>query len=83
MAKRTKKVGICGKFKTRYGAASRKIIKKFEISMRAKYSCQFCGKDSIKRSAVGIWKCKPCKKVIAGGAWSLSTAPAISAKATV
>ena len=83
MAKRTKKVGICGKFKTRYGAASRKIIKKFEISKRAKYVSPFCGKDSIKRSAVGIWYCKSTKKHIAGGAWSLSTPAAISAKATI
>ncbi len=30
-------------------------------------------KDSVKRTAVGIWKCKGCKKVIAGGAWTVST----------
>jgi large subunit ribosomal protein L37Ae len=29
MAKRTKKVGIVGKYGTRYGGALRKIIKKF------------------------------------------------------
>ncbi len=83
MAKRTKKVGICGKYGTRYGAAQRKTIKKFEITQRATYTCSFCGKvspisncfnrfcvkDSIKRSAVGIWKCRACKKTIAGGAW--------------
>jgi large subunit ribosomal protein L37Ae len=32
MTKKTKKVGITGKYGTRYGAALRKIIKKFEIS---------------------------------------------------
>jgi len=32
MAKRTKKVGIVGKYATRYGAAQRKTIKKFEIT---------------------------------------------------
>ena len=46
MAKRTKKVGICGKFGTRYGAAQRKTIKKFEITQRATYTCSFCGKVS-------------------------------------
>jgi large subunit ribosomal protein L37Ae len=43
-AKRTKKVGIVGKYGTRYGASLRKIIKKMEVSQHAKYACQFCGK---------------------------------------
>lgn len=37
-----------------------------------RYACPFCGKDSVKRSAVGIWKCDRCYKTIAGGAWTLS-----------
>jgi large subunit ribosomal protein L37Ae len=44
MAKRTKKVGILGKYGTRYGMAQRKTIKKFEISQRATYNCPFCCK---------------------------------------
>jgi large subunit ribosomal protein L37Ae len=43
-AKRTKKVGIVGKYGTRYGASLRKIIKKMEVSQHSKYACQFCGK---------------------------------------
>ncbi len=46
MAKRTKKVGIIGKYATRYGSAQRKSIKKFEITQRATYACAFCGKVS-------------------------------------
>jgi len=42
--RRTKKVGICGKYGTRYGASLRKIIKKIEISQHSKYTCVFCGK---------------------------------------
>jgi large subunit ribosomal protein L37Ae len=49
MAKRTKKVGILGKYGTRYGAAQRKTIKKFEITQRATYTCPFCGKVSSYR----------------------------------
>lgn len=32
MAKRTKKVGITGKYGTRYGASLRKMVKKMEIT---------------------------------------------------
>lgn len=72
MAKRTKKVGICGKYGTRYGASLRKIVRKFETTQRAKYISPFSGKESVRRTAAGIWKCKSTNKKIAGGAWSLS-----------
>ena len=49
MAKRTKKVGITGKYGTRYGASLRKTVKKMEISQHSKYLCTFCGKDKMKR----------------------------------
>ena len=83
MAKRTKKVGICGKYGTRYGATLRKIVKKFEITQRAKYVSPFSGKECVKREAVGIWKCKQTGKKIAGGAWMMATAAAITAKTTI
>ena len=44
MAKRTKKVGVTGKYGTRYGSAIRKIVKKFELQQHAKYLCPPCGK---------------------------------------
>ena len=83
MAKRTKKVGICGKYGTRYGATLRKVVKKFEISQHARYVSPFCGKNTVKRTAVGIWHCKRTNKKIAGGAYQLSTSLAVSAKATI
>uniref|UniRef100_A0A8C0E0N4 60S ribosomal protein L37a n=1 Tax=Balaenoptera musculus TaxID=9771 RepID=A0A8C0E0N4_BALMU len=43
MAKCTKKVGIVGKYGTRYGASLRKMVKKIEISQHAKYTCSFGG----------------------------------------
>tara|TARA_B110000503_G_C6964769_1_gene336642 strand:- start:343 stop:528 length:186 start_codon:yes stop_codon:yes gene_type:complete len=43
----------------------------------------FCGKNSVKRHAVGIWKCKRTNKKIAGGAYMLSTTAAVTAKATI
>lgn len=36
--------------------------------------------DSVKRQAVGIWKCSSCKKVIAGGAWTVSTTAAATVR---
>lgn len=36
--------------------------------------------DSVKRQAVGIWKCKACKKIIAGGAWTVSTTAAATVR---
>ncbi|KAF8889307.1 ribosomal L37ae protein family-domain-containing protein [Infundibulicybe gibba] len=83
MTKRTKKVGITGKYGTRYGASLRKQVKKMEISQHARYTCTFCGKDSVKRTAVGIWNCSACKKVIAGGAWSVQTTAAATVRSTV
>ena len=44
MAKRTKKVGVTGKYGTRYGSSIRKIVKKFELQQHAKYVCPTCGK---------------------------------------
>mmetsp|Transcript_20006 Transcript_20006/g.43493 ORF Transcript_20006/g.43493 Transcript_20006/m.43493 type:complete len:97 (+) Transcript_20006:120-410(+) len=85
MAKHTKKVGIVGKYGTRYGASLRKIVKKYEIQQRARYHCSFCGKDSVERQVAGIWKCqaKTCQRTMAGGCWAISTGAAATAKATI
>ncbi|GAB2216833.1 hypothetical protein Droror1_Dr00024613 [Drosera rotundifolia] len=56
----------------RYGASFRKQIKKMKVSQHNKYFCEFCGKYSVKRKAVGIWGCKDCGKVKAGGAYTLN-----------
>ncbi|KAL0714755.1 hypothetical protein Bca4012_021734 [Brassica carinata] len=114
MAKRTKKVGIVGKYGnaspmprvsscirslcldgscikiyqydyagTRYGASIRKQIKKMEVSQHSKYFCEFCGKYGVKRKAVGIWGCKDCGKVKAGGAYTMNTASAVTVRSTI
>ncbi|KAK1306840.1 60S ribosomal protein L37a [Acorus calamus] len=96
MTKRTKKAGIVGKYEgvpmfdmgvqisgTRYGASLRKQIKKMEVSQHAKYFCEFCGKYAVKRKAVGIWGCKDCGKVKAGGAYTLNTASAVTVRSTI
>ncbi|KAH1267356.1 60S ribosomal protein L37a [Glycine max] len=91
--KRTKKAGIVGKYEaistcflmlgTRYGASLRKQIKKMEVSQHSKFFCEFCGKYAVKRKAVGIWGCKDCGKVKAGGAYTLNTASAVTVRSTI
>lgn len=38
---------------------------------------------SVKRQATGIWKCSRCKKVLAGGAYVLSTAAAVTVRTAI
>ena len=83
MENRTKKVGITGKYGTRYGQKLRKQVKAIEILQRTKSICPFCGKKSIKREAAGIWKCRGCRRAIAGGAWEFVTTAATTAKTTI
>ena len=45
MGKRTKKVGITGKYGTRYGSTLRKLMRKIEVSQHSTYRCAFCGED--------------------------------------
>ena len=67
----------------RYGASLRKQVKKMEVSQHSKYTCVFCGKDSVKRAVVGIWKCGACGKTMAGGAYTLNTAQAAQVRSTI
>ena len=83
MTKRTKKVGITGKFGVRYGSSLRRQCKKLETQQHATYDCSFCGKRTVKRGAVGIWKCRSCKKSVAGGAYTVSTAAAATVRSSI
>mmetsp|Transcript_86208 Transcript_86208/g.208959 ORF Transcript_86208/g.208959 Transcript_86208/m.208959 type:complete len:94 (-) Transcript_86208:66-347(-) len=83
MGKRTKKVGICGKYGTRYGSTLRKLLRKIEVTQHSKYTCMFCGKDTVKRSVTGIWNCGSCRKQIAGGAYQLATPSAATVRSSI
>ncbi|KAG7833394.1 hypothetical protein KL943_004259 [Ogataea angusta] len=82
-SKRTKKVGITGKYGVRYGSSLRRQCKKLEVQQHSKYDCSFCGKKTVKRGATGIWTCKSCKKTVAGGAYTVSTAAAATIRSTI
>ena len=81
--KRTKKVGIVGKYGTRYGASLRKVVKKIEVAQHSKYMCPFCGRNTVKREAVGIWKCSKCAITVAGGAYVYCTPTAAATRSTI
>ncbi|OTF77810.1 60S ribosomal protein L37a-like protein [Euroglyphus maynei] len=59
------------------------MVKKMEITQHSKYTCTFCGKESMKRTCVGIWKCKACKKTVAGGAYVFSTTSAAAIRSAI
>lgn len=61
----------------------RKRIKKIEVAQHSKYFCEFCGKVSVKRVAVGIWKCDSCSKVMAGGAYVKNTAASLTLRSSI
>jgi len=54
-----------------------------EVTQHSKYTCTFCGKNSVKRVATGIWGCGRCKKTMAGGSYVLSTAAAITVRTAI
>ncbi|EPY49205.1 60S ribosomal protein L37a [Schizosaccharomyces cryophilus OY26] len=85
MTKRTKKVGVTGKYGVRYGASLRRDVRKIEVQQHARYQCPFCGRNTVRRSAAGIWNCnaKGCGKAMAGGAWTVTTPAATSARSTI
>lgn len=53
MTKRTKKVGVTGKYGVRYGASLRRDVRKIEVQQHSRYQCPFCGRNTVKRTAAG------------------------------
>lgn len=76
MTKRTKKVGISGKFGPRYGMRIRKRYAELDQKMRRPYRCPTCERMGVKRVSTGIWECRKCGTKFAGGAYLASTSMA-------
>ena len=53
---KTKKVGSAGRFGSRYGTKTKKIINKIE-KLYKKQVCPYCMNKSVKRVASGIFLC--------------------------
>lgn len=68
---RTRVTKSTARFGARYGSTLRKRVREVEQKLRAKHRCPSClTVGSVKRKAVGIWFCRKCGKVFAGGAYT-------------
>ncbi len=70
---RTKKVGTTGRFGTRYGATTRKRVRKVEQTLKIKHMCPSCDTPKVKRVSIGIWECTFCGYRFSGGSWAPET----------
>ncbi len=57
----------------RYGVNLRKRYLAVSKEKKTLYVCDVCGRTAVKRMSTGIWKCKHCGAIFAGGAYSLKT----------
>ncbi len=69
MARRTKKVGIAGKYGVRYGVRVRKRLKDVGEHTSRRHRCPQCHHRSVRRKSTGVWHCRKCGTTFAGGAY--------------
>ncbi|MHA2363128.1 MAG: 50S ribosomal protein L37ae [Candidatus Hodarchaeales archaeon] len=67
---RTKKLGITGRFGTRYGSTLRKRVKFIEDTQKQWHICPQCNSKRVKRVSIGIWACRKCDFKFTGGSYS-------------
>ena len=69
MSRRTKKVKSVGRFSSRYGVRTRRRVQEVEAEQRRTHQCPRCMAYSVKRRGTGVWACRRCGLVFAGGAY--------------
>lgn len=93
MARRTRQVGVVGRYGPRYGVRIRRRVQEIEEARRASHVCPKCQAPAVRRRSSGVWQCHHCGHVFAGGAYRpvITTsfkrelepsAPAVEAKET-
>jgi large subunit ribosomal protein L37Ae len=70
MSKRTKKVGIAGRYRQKYGVKVRRSLQEADLRRTATYKCPRCEWLRVKRVSSGIWQCRHCDHKFVGGAYS-------------
>lgn len=66
---RTKKVGSTGRYGVRYGAKLRRRVLDIDKKRSEPVRCPACATKALRRVAVGLWRCRKCELVFAGGAY--------------
>jgi large subunit ribosomal protein L37Ae len=79
MGKGTKKVGSSGRWGPRYGVKTRMQVAAVEQKQRELHTCPRCGQERVKRLGTGIWQCRRCEVIFAGGAYLPKAAKVIKA----
>ena len=69
MARKTLKAGVVGKLGPRYGVRIRRRVQEIETVQRQRHSCPRCLGRSVRRVSAGVWMCRRCGLVFAGGAY--------------
>jgi large subunit ribosomal protein L37Ae len=70
---KTKKIGLSGGLKARYGATVRKRYVEVMTESKRPHSCPQCRAVAVRRESVGVWKCRRCGFTFTGGAYTPST----------
>ncbi len=69
MARRTRQVGVVGRYGPRYGVRIRRRVQEIEETRRATHVCPKCSAAAVRRRSSGVWQCRHCGHVFAGGAY--------------
>jgi len=67
---RTKKIGTAGRFGSRYGTKSRKLVTEIERKLGQRYKCPSCSGVNVRRISTAIWQCTRCGAKFAGAAYT-------------
>ncbi|MDH5703511.1 MAG: 50S ribosomal protein L37ae [Aigarchaeota archaeon] len=70
--RRTRKTGLVARYGPRYGATLRKKALGIEKRYKATYTCQQCGRPTVRKRNIGVWQCSKCGYTFAGAAYSPS-----------
>lgn len=66
---RKKKAKSSARFGARYGKTVRERFISIVSDMKAEYPCPQCSAKAVGRESVGIWRCRKCGLIFAGGAY--------------